>query len=82
MPRFASSRVQPVPHGQTTWSTALSGLDGPSDITTRLSLIGCSASVLGRPSPGSTATLPEPSCCLAPSVLPPRRTGWVNKEEC
>ena len=32
-----------MPRGQTTWSTALTGLDGPSDITTRLSLLSCTA---------------------------------------
>ena len=41
--RPASSRAQPVPRGQTTWSSALIGLDGPSDITTRLSLFGGTA---------------------------------------
>ena len=39
-PSPASSRPQLVPHGQVTMSTALSGLDGPSDIT--LSLAGLS----------------------------------------
>ena len=41
--RPVSSWAQPVPRGQTIWSTALSGLDGPSDMTTRLSLFGCTA---------------------------------------
>ena len=41
----ASSRAQQVPHGQTTWSTALSWLDGPADITTRLSMFSCTAGI-------------------------------------
>ena len=36
--RPASSRAQPVPRGQTIWSTDLSGLDRLSDTTTRLCL--------------------------------------------
>ena len=47
--RPASSKVQLVPRGQTTWSTALSELDGPSDITTRLSLFGCAAGAVVAP---------------------------------
>ena len=35
--------------GQTTLSSALSWLDGPSDITTRLSLLGCSAGAVVTP---------------------------------
>ena len=41
--RPASLRSQPVPRGQTISSTALIWLDGPSDVTTRLSLVGCTA---------------------------------------
>ena len=41
--RPASLSAQPVPRGQTTWSTALSWLDGPSDTTSRLSVLGCTA---------------------------------------
>ena len=44
--RSASSRAQPAQQGQTTWSTALSGLDYPSDPTTRLSLFCYTASVV------------------------------------
>ena len=32
-----------MPRGQTTWPTVLSGLDGPLDTSTRLSLFGCTA---------------------------------------
>ena len=42
--RPASSKAQQVPRGQTIWSSALSGLDGPFDTTTRLSLFSCTAS--------------------------------------
>ena len=43
-----ASSTQPMPRGQTTWSTAaaLSGLDGPSDTATSLSLFGCTASAV------------------------------------
>ena len=44
--RPASSRAQPVPCGQTTLSTALSGLHGPSDTNTRLTLSCCNASAV------------------------------------
>ena len=35
-----------MPREQTTWSTALSGLDGPSEFTTRPGLFGCTVSVV------------------------------------
>ena len=50
LPSLASSRPQPVPREQTTWSTALSRLDGPSDLTTRLRL----SSPLAQSSPKHT----------------------------
>ena len=48
--RPASSRARPVPHAQSAWSTALSGLDGPSDSTARLSLVVCPAAPLAQSS--------------------------------
>ena len=48
-PSPASSRAQPVPRGPTAWSNALSGLNGPSDITTRLSLFDCTAGAVFTP---------------------------------
>ena len=44
--RAASLKAQPQPRGQTTWSTALSWLNGPSDNTTRLGLFCCTASTV------------------------------------
>ena len=40
-------RAQPVPHGQTAWSTVLSRLDDPSDTIPRLNLFCWTANPLG-----------------------------------